>query len=107
MSDINRFVLTTKEMLALAEIVKAEYTKSGLGETAFAERVNREHEGKFRKPITPHHIRTVRDSLDIPSNTRMSVDSVGDCLALTARVQALEDQLNKLTGYLKVHGFKG
>lgn len=107
MSDIHRFVLTAKEMLALAEIIKAEYTKSRLGETAFADWVNNHHSPSFRKPITAHHIRTLRYSLDIPSNTRPQADSVGDCLALTARVQALEDQLNKLTGFLKVHGFKG
>lgn len=107
MSDIHRFVLTTKEMLALAEIVKAEYANSGLGETAFADRVNSHHGDKFRKPITARHVRNLRDTLEIPSNTRSSADSVGDCLALTARVQALEDQLNKLTGFLKVHGFKG
>lgn len=100
-----RNVLSMKEQFALREIVVNEYVKSGLDNPAFAKLINETTEnGVFRAPITASHIATMIVALDIPANKarrKTSVDSVGDCLALTARVQALEEQLSKLASYVK------
>jgi hypothetical protein len=101
--------LTQSEMFKLADIVKEEYTASGLDNVEFCEMVNLNpvHSAKFRFPLNKSHIATICESLDIPNNRqhKSRTDSVGDCLALTARVQALEDQLAKLTNFLITKGY--
>jgi hypothetical protein len=104
--ETTRNVLSLKEQMLLLDEIKLNYTVSGLDNSDYAEKLNntlpiRE---KLRGPVTVSHIRTLLEALDIPSNFRKGmnkVDSVGDCLALTARVQALEEQLGKLTAYVR------
>lgn len=100
-----RNVLSMKEQFALRDLIITEYVKSELDNNAFAKLINETTEkGTFRAPITASHIATMIVALDIPANKakrRTPIDSVGDCLALTARVQALEEQLEKLAAYVK------
>jgi hypothetical protein len=94
-----RYCLSQKEMFVLADIMKAKYVKSGLDDVKFAELVNVEHKDNFRGLIGRTHISTMRDTLDIQSNRpyKTKAQSEGECLHFAVRIQALEDQVGKLT----------
>lgn len=98
-----RNVLTLKEQLILIEFIKANYTASGFSDVEFAEQINKEHGTSFRKPVTQSHIMNTRNVLDIPSNrpryTRQM--DAGECLGLIARVQDLEERVEKLAQFTK------
>lgn len=98
-----RNVLTLKEQFVLIELMKANYTASGASDVEFAEQINKEHGTSFRQPITVYHIQNTRNALDIPSNrpryTRQM--DAGECLGLIARVQDLEERVEKLAATLK------
>lgn len=98
-----RNVLTLKEQLVLIELMKANYTTSGLNDIEFTEQINKEHSTAFRQPITRSHIMNTRNALDIPPNrphyTRQM--DAGECLGLIARVQDLEERVEKLAQFTK------
>lgn len=103
--------LSLKEALALNRIVVGEYKASGLENSDFALSVNTNasQRAHFRFDLNPLHIATALKAADIESNTmvkRAKPDIVGDCLGLTARVQALEEQLKRLTEFFIAKGFK-
>ena len=58
----------------------------------------------FRQLITRSHILNTRNALDIPSNrphyAAKQMDA-GECLGLIARVQALEERVEKLAATVK------
>ena len=99
-----RNVLTLKEQLILTEFIKANYTASGFSDVEFAEQINKEHGTSFRQPLTLNHILNTRNALDIPSNrpryAAKQMDA-GECLGLIARVQALEERVEKLAATVK------
>ena len=99
-----RNVLTLKEQFVLIELMKANYTASGASDVEFAEQINKEHGTSFRKPVTQSHIMNTRNALDIPSNrpryAAKQMDA-GECLGLIARVQALEERVEKLAATVK------
>ena len=98
-----RNVLTLKEQLILIELIKVHYTASRLNDIEFTEQINKEHGTAFRQLITRSHILSTRDALDIPSNrpryTRQM--DAGECLGLIARVQDLEERVEKLAATVK------
>lgn len=95
-----RNVMNLKEQLVLADIVKTTYKESGLDNVAYAKSID--WAGKFRGPVTEFHIRTMLSSLEIkPNRAHRKADALGDCLGLTARVQALEERVEKLATYIK------
>jgi hypothetical protein len=96
---VKRNVLTVAEMLALAEIVRTKYKDSGLDNNAFAIYVNNNEETKklFAQPLTRSHIATMTSALGIPNNfARSGCGPAEDAYRLSARVMALEEQMNKI-----------
>jgi hypothetical protein len=97
--------LSLKETLALNKIVVAEYTETGLMNTEFATYINSNPElrEKFRFDVNANHIKAAIDGAEIPPNhpRKPKSDEVGDMLGLTARVQALEEQVAKHSKLLK------
>ena len=65
--------------------------------------INKEHGALFRQPVTRSHILNARVALNMPSNrpryTRQM--DAGECLGLIARVQDLEERVEKLAETLK------
>lgn len=103
--------LTLKESIALNRIVTERYAASRMENAEFEQSINSEPDAgvMFRFELNATHIATAIKAADIPSNTSRrssAADSVGDCLAMTARVQALEEQLAKLTKWFIKEGFK-
>lgn len=101
-----RNVLLFKEQVALMEILKAEYSSSGLNNPDFAKRVNENptQRALFRSDITISHVGFLIKELGIPPNQpkfKNAPDSVGDCLGAIARIQALEDQMERLTTWMR------
>jgi len=100
--SITRGVLTLKESLAVSALVQSSYKELGLSNIEFAKHTNSVLAEKLRFPLNEKHIRTVLLALEIPSNmAKKKSDDVGECLGLTVRVQALEEQLQKLTTFIK------
>ena len=99
-SKITRNVLTMKEQLYLANLLKDKYTASDLSNVAFTTYINanEEHRSQFRSPLTHSHIQHMLVALDIPGNTKKRVmhEDCKDMLSLTARVAGLELQISKL-----------
>jgi len=103
-----RNVLNMKESFALKTIIETKYAESGLDNVAFAAWINttEEHRSKFRAPLTNSHVLNILVALGIPPNRPYRrIDTTGECLGLVARIQALEDQLSKLTATLIKAGF--
>lgn len=98
-----RNVLTLKEQFVLIELMKANYTASGASDAEFAEQINKEHGTSFRQPVTQSHIMSTRNALDIPSNRPRYTRQMDaeECLGLIARVQDLEERVEKLAATLK------
>lgn len=103
--ESQRKVLNLKETLALNSIVVKRYKQSGLGDTEFAENVNLvPNERKlFRFDLNATHISTARDGADIKSNSQRQVTVNADCYGLTQRVQELEEQIERITDFLKLN----
>ncbi len=103
-----RNVLSLKEQLALHTIILKRYVVSAMNNAEFALSINTDPEESklFRAPVTASHISTAIEAADIPPNNprRKSLDNLGDCLGLTARVQALEEQLKRLTDAMIAKG---
>lgn len=99
-----RNVLTLKEQMFLVELVKESYVESKLDDAKYAGYINEKHSSSFRQPITRAHILNTRQALDIPPNrprhAAKQMDA-GECLGLIARVQALEERVEKLAQFTK------
>ena len=99
-----RNVLTLKEQLFLIDLVKESYTESKLDDAKYVEYVNEKHSSSFRQPITRAHILNTRQALNMPSNrpryAAKQMDA-GECLGLIARVQELEERVEKLAATVK------
>ena len=99
-----RNVLTLREQLFLIDLVKEGYVESKLDDEKYVRHINEKHSSSFRYPITRSHIQTVRQALDIPPNrprhAAKQMDA-GECLGLIARVQALEERVEKLAATVK------
>jgi hypothetical protein len=101
-----RNMMNLKEHLALVEMIKAEYVKSGMNNEEFARHVNTIMPSKFRAPVTAFHVMAGLNALGIESNYRVRARAkktakaarinAGECLGLTVRIQELEDQLDRL-----------
>jgi hypothetical protein len=98
-----RTSISRKQAFTVADYIKSTYVDSGLDNVAFAKQAT-EYLGLTIRKIT---IANLLEDLEIPANhgRRKPTDSVGDCLALTARVQALEEQMQKLTRLLRSTSF--
>jgi hypothetical protein len=100
--SVTRGVLTLKESLAVSALAQSSYKELGLSNIEFAKHANSVLAEKLRFPLNEKHIRTVLLALEIPGNMqKKKSDDVGECLGLTVRVQALEEQLQKLTTFIK------
>ena len=101
--SVTRGVLTLKESLAVSALAQSSYKELGLSNIEFAKHANSVLAEKLRFPLNEKHIRTVLLALEIPGNMQKQKksDDVGECLGLTVRVQALEEQLQKLTTFIK------
>jgi len=100
--SVVRNVLTLKEQLALSGYVERHYVAGGLSNVEFAKEVNTKMGSAFRFPLGTNHVVSVLQALEIPGNmAKKKSDDVGECLGLTVRVQALEEQLQKLTTFIK------
>lgn len=100
-------VLILGEQLKLAEIVKATYTDSGKNDADFALDINTTKlRDDFKDDITKSNVRSVREALGIPNNVpRYTKITDEGCTFLAGRVAALEDQMNRLTNFMKSKGF--
>jgi hypothetical protein len=101
-----RNVLSLPQNYALGDILKAKYTESGLSSQEFAESINNtpSMREQFKFDLNSHHIANALKALDIPTNfarRRPASIDAGECLGLTVRVQELEEQMQKLTAYVK------
>ena len=99
-----RNVLTLREQLTLSKLMEEHYAASGLDDVKFAEQMNKEHGALFRQPVTRSHILNARIALNIPPNRPRYVAKqmdAGECLGLIARVQALEERVEKLAATVK------
>lgn len=103
-------MLSMSETLSLAEIVKKDYTDSGMDNVAYAASVNANPtlRVKFRKDVTESNVRSVLDALGIKNNRARFAEPAtnDDCTFIAGRVAALEDQVNRLTNFLKTQGLK-
>ncbi len=101
-----RAVLTLTETLALAEIVRARYTASGLDCAKFAITLNdtpSERES-FRFPINAGHIRSLLEACKIPQNRPPA--AVKTLSPRASALAALEEKILSLTSRVEVLEFK-
>lgn len=100
--------LNLKETLALNRIVVARYKDSCLNNVEFAVDINVTPEERklFRFDLNAGHIGTAIEGAEIEPNMRRQSTPAPDNWSLTLRVQALEDQLNRLTQLLITKGIK-
>ena len=65
-----RTMLNQREVLALVDIVRAEYVSSGLTNAGFADQVNANpgHAAKFRVKVTEGNVKGVLETLEIENN---------------------------------------
>jgi hypothetical protein len=102
---MSRNVLTTKEAFILAEQVQAHYTESGLTNHEFAAQITATMGEHFRRPITPSHIKNMLLAFDIKPNF-FKISPYGarrneEVQLIMARISALEEQMDKLTKFLR------
>ena len=99
-------VLLIGEQLKLAEIVKATYTDSGKNDADFALDINTTKiRDEFKGDITRNNVKSVREALGIQNNVpRYTKITDEGCTFLAGRVAALEDQMNRLTNFMKSKG---
>jgi len=71
---MSRNVLTMKEALYLAQLIKDYYVDSKLDNVAFANYINKteDHNKQFRSPVTQSHVKNMLISLEIESNRAWS-----------------------------------
>lgn len=102
-------VLNMQETFKMAEIVNERYKASKLDNVAFAALINTDPvlRGNFRSDVTKSNVEAVLEGLGIPNNRArvFKKDVTDDCVFLSGRVAALEDQVNRLTNFLKSKGF--
>ena len=99
-----RNVLTFKEKMFLAKALQESYTASGQDVNSHVVALNSNEEFKQAIPggVTRYHVRNMLKELGIANNVvRVSAAQREDCTLLTARVEALEDQLSKLSTYVR------
>lgn len=99
-----RNVLTFKEKMYLAKTLQESYTASGKDINVYYAALNANEEFKQAIPggVTRYHVRNMLKDLGIPNNVvRVSASQREDSTLLTARVEALEDQLSKLSTYVR------
>jgi Holliday junction resolvasome RuvABC DNA-binding subunit len=97
-----RSVLTLKETLLLCDCIKAHYVELNKNNQEFAEFATEQLKEKLRFPLNHSHIVSALVALGIPNNqTRRVVARVEDSYGLAVRVQALEDQLARLTKFVR------
>lgn len=98
-----RNVLTLREQLFLTDRMKESYAESKLDDGKYAEYINEKHSSSFRQPIGRVHIFNMRQALDMPPNCSRGAKQMdaGECLGLIARVQALEERVEKLAATVK------
>jgi hypothetical protein len=90
-------------------MVQNYYTDSGLGVTEFAANLNadmaKNGSSPFRGPITPSHIKNMLLAFDIKPNmakaTPYGSKRNEQVQLIAARVSALEDQMARLTDFLR------
>ena len=93
-----RSVLTLKETLLLCDCIKAHYVELNKNNQEFAEFATEKLKEQLRFPLNHSHIVSALAAMGIPNNqTRRVVARVEDSYGLAVRVQALEDQLARLT----------
>ena len=96
--------LTLKEVLALNTIVITRYAESKMDNVEFALSINTDPEEskKFRFPLNAGHIATALKGADIPSNRPHKANNgdSGPDLGVLVRLQALEEQVAKLTKFI-------
>ena len=104
---IARAMLNQREVLALVDIVRAEYVSSGLTNAAFADRINANpgHAAKFRLRVTEGNVKGVLETLEIENNTKRQAREAREARealqqvtpTVIERIEALERQVAELT----------
>ena len=99
--------LTQRELLALIDIVRADYVSSGLTYDGFAGQVNAnpEHSAKFRNKVTGANVKGVLETLGIENNTKRFARQAREARealqqvapTVIERIAALERQVAELT----------
>lgn len=90
--------LNGQKSFLLMKLIEAEYTSSGMNFPAFAVYAT----GKLGFPVNADHIRNRCSQMGILPNTRNS-GFAGETMGLAVRVQALEDEVQRLSNYIQYH----